>query len=270
MPELPEIETTRLGLEPLLVGQTIAAVTVRQPSLRWPVETTLAERVRDQRVSAVTRRGKYLLVTTEGGTLLIHLGMSGSLRYLEKPTVPSQHDHFDFVFTSGARLRFTDPRRFGSLHFTTTPQDHWLLKNLGPEPLGDEFTGEYLWKISQRRRITIKQHLMNSRIVVGIGNIYASEALFRAGIHPKRPAGRIARHRFGPLVGAIQAVLNEAIQAGGTTLKDFVGADGRPGYFERELLVYGRKAEPCVRCATPIKHRLLGQRATYYCPQCQR
>ena len=270
MPELPEVETTRLGLEPLIVGQTIAAVNVRQPNLRWPVETALAARVRDQCVSSVARRGKYLLVTTEGGTLLIHLGMSGSLRFLKEPTTPSQHDHIDFVFASGSQLRFNDPRRFGSLHFTTSPLDHWLLKNLGPEPLGEEFTADYLWKISQRRRVTIKQHLMNGRIVAGVGNIYASEALFRAGIHPKRQAGRIARHRFGPLIDAVQVVLNEAIQAGGTTLRDFVGGDGRPGYFQRELLVYGRDGEPCVQCATPIKQQHLGQRASYYCPQCQR
>ncbi len=270
MPELPEVETTRLGLEPLLVGQTIAAVNVRQPSLRWPVEAALAAQVRDQRVSSVARRGKYLLVTTEGGTLLIHLGMSGSLRFLNQPTTPSQHDHVDFVFASGAQLRFNDPRRFGSLHFTASPEDHWLLKDLGPEPLGEEFTAEYLWEISRRRRVTIKQHLMNGRIVAGVGNIYASEALFRAGIHPKRPAGRIARHRFGPLTAAVQAVLNEAIRAGGTTLRDFVGGDGQPGYFQRELLVYGREGEPCVQCATPIKQRVLGQRASYYCPQCQR
>ncbi len=270
MPELPEVETTRLGLEPLLVGQTIAAVNVRQPNLRWPVEAELASRVRDQRVNSVARRGKYLLVTTEGGTLLIHLGMSGSLRYLTKPIAPSRHDHVDLLFASGARLRFTDPRRFGSLHFTTNPEDHWLLRDLGPEPLGEEFTAEYLWSSSRGRRVAIKQHVMNGRIVVGVGNIYASEALFRSGIHPSRSAGRIARHRFDLLVDAVRAVLNEAIRAGGTTLRDFVDGDGQPGYFQRALLVYGREGEPCVRCATPIKHRVLGQRASYYCPQCQR
>ena len=270
MPELPEIETTRLGLEPLLVGQTIAAVNVRQPNLRWPVETALASQVRDQCVRAVARRGKYLLVTIEGGTLLIHLGMSGSLRFLAEPLPPSQHDHVDLLFASGARLRFNDPRRFGSLHFTTRPEDHWLLRDLGPEPLGEEFTADYLWNSSQKRRVAVKQHLMNGRIVVGVGNIYASEALFRAGIHPSRSAGRIARKRFGPLVDAVRAVLNEAIRAGGTTLRDFVGGDGRPGYFQRALLVYGREGEPCVQCATPIKQRRLGQRASYYCPQCQR
>jgi len=270
MPELPEVETTRLGLEPLLVGQTIATVNVRQPSLRWPVELSLASQIRDQCVESVTRRGKYLLVTTAGGTLMIHLGMSGSLRYQNKPVSPTQHDHVEFVFASGAQLHFNDPRRFGSLHFTTTPEDHWLLKDLGPEPLGEEFTTDYLWQASRGRRVAIKQHLMNGRIVVGVGNIYANEALFRAGIHPKRPAGRIAKRRLNLLVDSIHAVLNEAIQAGGTTLRDFVSGDGQPGYFQRELLVYDREDEPCVRCATPIKHRVLGQRASYYCPRCQR
>ena len=270
MPELPEVETTRRGLEPLLVGQTIIAVNVRQPKLRWPVESSLATRVRARRVCSVTRRGKYLLVTTEGGTVLIHLGMSGSLRFLPEPAAPSRHDHVDFVFASGAQLRFNDPRRFGSVHFTTSPDDHWLLKDLGPEPLDEHFTAEYLRTMSHRRRVTIKQHLMNGRIVVGVGNIYASESLFRARIHPKRSAGRIARHRFEPLVDSVRAVLEEAIDAGGTTLRDFVGGDGRPGYFQRALLVYGRAGEPCFECQTPVKHCVLGQRATYYCPTCQR
>jgi formamidopyrimidine-DNA glycosylase len=167
-------------------------------------------------------------------------------------------------------LRFNDPRRFGSVHFTTSPDDHWLLKDLGPEPLDEHFTAEYLGTMSHRRRVTIKQHLMNGRIVVGVGNIYASESLFRARIHPKRSAGRIARHRFEPLVDSVRAVLEEAIDAGGTTLRDFVGGDGRPGYFQRALLVYGRAGEPCFECQTPVKHCVLGQRATYYCPTCQR
>ena len=270
MPELPEVETTRRGLEPLLVDQTIAAVHVRQPSLRWPVEPSLATQLRTRRVSSVARRGKYLLVTTDGGTVLIHLGMSGSLRFLSEPAAPSQHDHIDFVFASGALLRFNDPRRFGSVHLTSSTVDHWLLRNLGPEPLDQYFNAEYLWATSRRRRVSIKQHLMNGRIVVGVGNIYASEALFRAGIHPKRSAGRIARHRFERLVGAVQAVLSEAIEAGGTTLRDFFDGDGKPGYFQRALLVYGRADKPCFECRTPIRHCVLGQRATYYCVACQR
>ncbi len=269
MPELPEVETTRRGLEPLLVGQTFTDVDVRQPSLRWPVESLLAERIRMRCVRSVARRGKYLLVTTDGGTLLIHLGMSGNLRFLHEPTAPSQHDHVDFFFASGAQLRFNDPRRFGSVHFTTSPTDHWLLKNLGPEPLSNQFNANYLWKVSRQRRVAIKQFLMNGRIVVGVGNIYASEVLFRTGIHPKRSAGRIARRHFEPLVDSVRAVLNEAIAAGGTTLRNFVSGDGRPGYFQQALSVYGRAGEPCTECATPIKHCVMGQRATYYCSQCQ-
>jgi formamidopyrimidine-DNA glycosylase len=270
MPELPEVETTRRGLAPLLIGQRISAVNVRQPSLRWPVDNSLAERLRGRRILSVGRRGKYLLVTTDGGTLLIHLGMSGSLRYLTEPATPTQHDHIDFLFASGAQLRFNDPRRFGSVHLADAPEDYWLLKDLGPEPLGDDFDADYLYMTSRGRRVAIKQHLMNGRIVVGVGNIYASESLFRAGIHPKRSAGRIARNRFESLIDSVQDVLKEAIDAGGTTLRDFVDSDGRPGYFQQALSVYGRGDEPCVKCASPIKHCVLGQRATYYCPQCQR
>jgi len=270
MPELPEVETTRRGLEPLLVGQKISAINVRQPRLRWPVDTSLAAQLRSCRILSVGRRGKYLLVTTDGGTLLIHLGMSGSLRYLNEPAEPTRHDHVDFLFASGAQLRFNDPRRFGSVHLTDTPAEYWLLRDLGPEPLGDNFDADYLYMTSQGRRVAIKQHLMNGHIVVGVGNIYASEALFRSGIHPKRSAGRIPRHRFEPLVKSIQEVLEEAIDAGGTTLRDFVNGDGRPGYFQQALSVYGRGDEQCVECAAHIKHCVLGQRATYYCPQCQR
>ena len=270
MPELPEVETTRRGLEPLLVGQTIVDVDVRQPSLRWPVDGALASQVRNQCIRSVGRRGKYLLVTIDNGTLLVHLGMSGSLRFLREAVTPSLHDHVDFNLASGSQLRFNDPRRFGSLHFTTNASEHWLLKDLGPEPLGDQFDADYLWSISRRRRVAIKQHLMNGCIVVGVGNIYASEALFRAGIHPQRAAGRIARKRFGPLVDAVRTVLSEAIEAGGTTIRDFVGGDGRPGYFKQDLLVYDREGEQCLTCALKIKRCVLGQRATYYCPQCQR
>ena len=230
----------------------------------------LAERLRNQSVTGVSRRGKYLLMSTAGGTLLLHLGMSGSLRYLASPTHPSKHDHVDFEFSSGALLRFNDPRRFGSLHFSTEPEAHWLLKNMGPEPLGPMFTSEYLRSVSQGRRVAIKQFLMNARIVAGVGNIYANESLFRAGIHPNRPAGRISRERVGGLVRAVRAVLNDAITAGGTTLQDFVGSDGRPGYFQLSLDVYDRAGEDCRRCDTPITVRTIGQRASYYCPRCQR
>ena len=270
MPELPEVETIRRGLEPLLVGQTITDVVVRQPRLRWLVESSLAEQVQMQCVRSVTRRGKYLLITTDEGTLLIHLGMSGNLRFLREPITPSRHDHIDFIFTSGAQLRFNDPRRFGSVHFTNSPTNHWLIKNLGPEPLGDQFSANYLSRVSHQRRVAIKQFLMNNRIVVGVGNIYASEALFRAGVHPTRSAGRIAERRCELLVDAVRAVLNEAIASGGTKLRNFVDGNGTPGYFQQTLSVYGRANEFCTECETPIKHCVIGQRATYYCSQCQR
>ena len=270
MPELPEVETTRRGLAPLVIGKSISAVDVRQPRLRWRVAQSLPSKLRGQRIDLLTRRGKYLLFGTTGGTLLVHLGMSGTLRYLPKPPAHGLHDHIDVWLDRGDCLRFNDPRRFGSLHFTTAPSQHRLLKELGPEPLSDEFTAEYLWHSCRGRQVAIKQHLMNGRVVVGIGNIYANEALFRAAIHPARPAGRIARARFTPLVESIRDVLNEALEEGGTTLRDFVGGDGKPGYFRGSLKVYDRYEAPCERCGAPIRRRVIGQRATYYCARCQR
>ena len=270
MPELPEVETTRRGLEPLVVGQTIRSLAVREPRLRWPVEPSLDRRLRNRTVQALSRRGKYLLMSTSAGTLLLHLGMSGSLRFLPERREPARHDHFDLEFVSGAILRFNDPRRFGSLHWSASPAAHWLLKNLGPEPLDSEFDGEYLWRVSRGRRVAIKTLLMNGRIVAGLGNIYANEALFRAGIHPSRPAGRVSRKRLEQLVDTVREVLREAIRAGGTTLQDFVGGDGKPGYFQLALDVYGKAGEPCVRCKRPLRVRSIGQRATYYCANCQR
>jgi formamidopyrimidine-DNA glycosylase len=270
MPELPEVETTRRGLAPYVVGRTIARVEVREPRLRWPVAKRLPRAVAGARIGSLERRAKYLLFGTDAGTLLVHLGMSGSLRYLPAPLPPAAHDHIDVHFDGGGALRFNDPRRFGSFMLTTTPSHHPLLKDLGPEPLGDEFDADYLWSASRNRRVAIKQHLMNGRIVVGVGNIYASEALFRAGIHPRRTAGRIARARFEPLVGAVRDVLRDAIEEGGTTLRNFVGSDGKPGYFAASLRVYDRDGSPCVTCGTAIERRVLGQRATFYCPRCQR
>jgi formamidopyrimidine-DNA glycosylase len=270
MPELPEVETTRRGLSPYVVGRTIARVEVREPRLRWPVANRLPRALADASVVSLERRAKYLLFGTEAGTLLVHLGMSGSLRYLSEPLEPAAHDHIDVHFDGGGTLRFNDPRRFGSFLLTTAPNEHPLLKDLGPEPLGDDFDADYLWRSGRNRRVAIKQHLMNGRIVVGVGNIYASEALFRAGIHPRRPAGRIARARYEPLVAAVRAVLRDAIDEGGTTLRNFVGGDGKPGYFRSSLRVYERDGNPCVVCGTAIERRVLGQRATYYCPRCQR
>ena len=270
MPELPEVETTRRGLLPHVVGRAIARVEVREPRLRWPVAKRLPRALVDARIGSLERRGKYLLFGTEAGTLLVHLGMSGSLRYLPSPLTPEAHDHIDVYLDDSGTLRFNDPRRFGSFMLTPSPGSHPLLKDLGPEPLGDEFDADYLWQTSRNRRIAIKQHLMNGRVVVGVGNIYASEALFRAGIHPRRVAGRISRARFEPLVQAIRAVLRDAIEEGGTTLRNFVGGDGKPGYFRGALRVYERDGSPCVNCGTPIERRILGRRATYYCPRCQR
>lgn len=270
MPELPEVETTRRGLEPHVVGRKITAVEVREPRLRWRVPDSLPETLAGRRIDALGRRAKYLLFAAGDGTLLLHLGMSGSLRYLPRNEPLRPHDHVDICLEGGGRLRFNDPRRFGSLHFTLAPREHPLLRDLGPEPLEPSFTADYLWRSARGRRVPIKQHLMSGRIVVGVGNIYASEALFRAGIHPARAAGRIARARFPALVDGVRAVLAEAIGHGGTTLRNFVGGDGRPGYFRQSLSVYDREAAPCPGCGTPIRRVVLGQRATYYCPRCQR
>ena len=270
MPELPEVETTRRGLRPLVVGQTIRSIAVREPRLRWPVEPSIDRRLRNRTVRELARRGKYLLIYTGAGALLVHLGMSGSLRFHRERREPGRHDHFDLEFKSGALLRFNDPRRFGSLHWSASPETHWLLKNLGPEPLDAEFGGDYLWRVSRGRRVAIKTLLMNGRIVAGVGNIYANEALFRAGIHPSRPAGRVSRERLRHLADTVEEVLREGIEAGGTTLQDFVGGDGKPGYFQLALDAYDRAGKPCIRCQRPIRVRTIGQRATYYCANCQR
>lgn len=270
MPELPEVETTRRGLAPLLVGRTICGLAVREPRLRWPVPERLGELLDGQLILALRRRAKYLLLDTPSGTLIAHLGMSGSLRYLTESVPAAAHDHVDFELAGGGTLRFNDPRRFGSLHFAHEPEAHPLLRELGPEPLGDAFDGAYLKRAARGRRVAVKQFLMNSHVVAGLGNIYANEALYRAGIHPWRAAGRIAKHRYEALAAAVRDVLNEAIGHGGTTLRDFIGSDGRPGYFRIELKVYERDGEPCERCAEPIRRRVQGQRATYYCARCQR
>jgi formamidopyrimidine-DNA glycosylase len=275
MPELPEVETTRRGIAPWLEGRRIAEIRVHNPRLRWPVDTALAQKVPGALVEAVDRRAKYLLLRTDRGTGLLHLGMSGSLRVLPPGDArigrPGTHDCVDILARDGTVVRFHDPRRFGSLHWTEAdPATHPLLADLGPEPLGPGFTGGYLAQRSRGRKVAIKSHIMNARIVVGVGNIYASEALFRAGVHPGRAAGRIATSRFDTLAEAIRAVLSEAIRAGGTTLRDFHGGDGQPGYFTRQLRVYDRAGLPCLDCGTPIRQVVTGQRSTYYCPRCQR
>ncbi|MGD9598082.1 MAG: bifunctional DNA-formamidopyrimidine glycosylase/DNA-(apurinic or apyrimidinic site) lyase [Steroidobacteraceae bacterium] len=271
MPELPEVETTRRGIEPHCVGRRITALTVHEPRLRWRVDAALPRRVADQKVLAVGRRAKYLLLELESGTLLLHLGMSGSLRILPAETPRTRHDHFDLVFDSGATLRFNDPRRFGSLLYTEAdPAHHPLLAPLAPEPLGAAFDGDYLRRVTRGRRMAVKQLIMNARLVVGVGNIYASEALFRARIRPGRQARHLTAREVARLVRAIRTVLAGAVRAGGTTLRDYVGADGSPGYFRQKLHVYERAGRPCRRCRTPIRRRMQGQRATYWCPECQR
>lgn len=270
MPELPEVETTCRGIAPSLEGRRVERVVLRERRLRWPVPSDFESHLAGRRITGVGRRAKYLLIRTDGGTLIAHLGMSGSLRVLARELPPRPHDHVDLVLDSGRVLRLNDPRRFGSLHWVTgDPEAHPLLAGLGPEPLGPGFDGDYLWQRARGRRVAIKLFIMNAQVVVGVGNIYASEALFRAGIRPTTPAGRVSRARMERLARAIRDVLSEAIRVGGTTLRDYVNPDGAPGYFRQELFVYERAGEPCRRCRTPIRHRVLGQRSTYWCPACQ-
>lgn len=270
MPELPEVETTRRGIAPHVTGECITGVIVRNPDLRWPVTRRLANELTGQVIRRVNRRAKYLLLETDAGTAILHLGMSGSLKLVAAREPAMKHDHVDIVFGKTA-LRLTDPRRFGSLHWTRRPAgQHRLLAALGPEPLGDDFSGEYLYAQSRGRRVAIKPFIMNSQIVVGIGNIYANEALFMAGIHPKRAAGCISRKKYALLVEVIREVLSDAIDQGGTTLRDFVSGEGKPGYFSQHLNVYGRAGQPCISCRVPIREVRQGQRATFYCPKCQK
>lgn len=269
MPELPEVETSRRGIEPWIVDRKISRVVVRDRRLRWPVSRGIEKRLAGQTIDSVGRRAKYLLINTSNGTAVVHLGMTGSVFIVDQETPAGVHDHFDIELDSGKMLRYRDPRRFGCFFFSKRPLDHPLLEKLGPEPLGDRFDGEYLWKASRGRKVSIKQFIMNAQVVVGVGNIYASESLFLAGINPKRAAGRIARHRYDALVSAIRDILARSIEAGGTTLRDFYGGDGEPGYFKQELEVYDREGEHCRTCNTIIRAIVQGQRSTYYCKRCQ-
>ena len=271
MPELPEVETIRRCIMPLVQGREIVRVVVRNRDLRWPLSNQFASRVTGQTVQAVGRRGKYLLLRCAAGTILIHLGMSGKLSILPAGTAPVKHDHLDFVFSNNQCLRFNDPRRFGSVLWTAKPlAEHPLLAGLGPEPLEAGLNGAYLYRRSRRRQLAVKQFIMDSHIVVGIGNIYANEALFSAGIHPARPAGRISLLRYERLVEAIRRVLQDALRQGGTTLRDFCDSNGNPGYFQLMLSVYGRAGQPCPVCGRPIQQVRQGQRSTYFCGRCQR
>jgi formamidopyrimidine-DNA glycosylase len=271
MPELPEVETTRRGLLAVVAGRTIQSVHVRQRRLRWTLPGDFEDRLMGRRVRTIERRGKYLLFVTDRGTLIVHLGMSGSLRLIEGGAGYAVHDHVDIVLDSGRAIRFNDPRRFGSMHFTTdNPLTHPLLAALAPEPLTEQFDGDYLFRRARRKRVAVKQFLMDSRMVVGVGNIYASEALYRARIRPRRAAGRLSLADCGRLATAIKRVLGRAIKVGGTTLRDYVNANGEPGYFRQKLFVYERAGRPCRRCRTPIRQSRQGARSTYWCPHCQR
>jgi formamidopyrimidine-DNA glycosylase len=271
VPELPEVETTRRGIEPHVVGRRISRLLVHDRRLRWPVDLSLVAAVAGRAIRRAGRRAKYLLIETESGTLILHLGMSGSLRVLPALTPRVAHDHVDIELDSGQTLRFNDPRRFGSLMFTAgDPLLHPLLKGLAPEPLEPEFNAEYLWKISRRRSVAIKQLIMNARLVVGVGNIYASEALFRARIRPRRRARSLSRAECVRLTRAIKATLTMAVKVGGTTLRDYVTADGTPGYFRQKLYVYERAGLPCRVCRKPVKQFTQGARSTYWCPNCQK
>ena len=249
----------------------ITALAVYEPRLRYPLPRDLPRKVAGQLILRVGRRAKYLLLELESGTLLLHLGMSGNLRVVPAATPRLRHDHFDLLLDSGVALRFNDPRRFGSLIYTSgEPREHPLLERLGPEPFSAAFDADYLYRISRGRRVALKQLLMNSQLVVGVGNIYASEALFRARLRPGRAARSLTRADAARLVRAIRAVLRQAIRAGGTTLRDYLGADGAPGYFRQRLYVYERRGKPCRRCGTPVRAVTQGQRSTYYCPGCQK
>ena len=270
MPELPEVETTRRGIAPHIQAKKFKTVIVRQPQLRWPVPDNLATILPGLTLNDVGRRGKYLLLATDAGTLLIHLGMSGNLRVTTADQAPRKHDHIDFLFDDGTLLRLNDQRRFGAVLWTSEPVErHPLLTTLGPEPLSDSFNGNHLFQCSQNRSVAVKNLIMDSHIVVGVGNIYASESLFLAGLHPNRPAGEISLPEYQGLADAIKTVLRQAIEQGGTTLRDFVNAQGKPGYFQQSLSVYGRVGQTCLRCEEPIQQLKIGQRASYFCGNCQ-
>ena len=270
MPELPEVETTVRGIATHLIGRRVEELIVRQPRLRWPIPQALRRALPGQKIENVERRAKYILAHTTAGSALMHLGMSGSLRILRADTPPGAHDHVDWRLSSGRILRYTDPRRFGCLLWQKPGSVHPLLVGLGPEPLGEDFDGDYLWEKSRGRSAPVKTFLMDQRIVVGVGNIYAAEALFAASIHPNRAAGSVSRARYAKLADEVRRILAHAIARGGTTLRDFLNPDGAPGYFEQELFVYGRAGEACKVCGTPIRCIVLGQRSTFHCPKCQR
>lgn len=271
MPELPEVETTKRGISPHLVNQIVDHVVIRQWQLRWPIPVSLPEQLHNQQIIAVERRAKYLLIHFQHGILMIHLGMSGCLRILQQQEPHAKHDHVDIILHNQMLLRYTDPRRFGSFHWLPLEnwQQHPLLKQLGPEPLAHDFNANYLWQQCQKRRIDIKKLLMDNHVVVGVGNIYATESLFLAGIHPSTACHTLTQQQCQTLYQHVQQILQHAIQQGGTTLRDFVNSEGKPGYFSQQLWVYGRKDQACLRCGNTIQVIKQAQRTTSYCPQCQ-
>ena len=271
MPELPEVETTRRGLLPHVAGRHVRGVVVRNANLRWKVTPGLDRKLRDRKILGIRRRGKYLLFDVDAGHLLVHLGMSGRLTLVPHGTPPRKHDHVDIELDGPRMLRFTDPRRFGAVLWLDAPAErHALLRDLGMEPLEPGFSGEALHRKARGRSVAVKNFLMNGGIVTGVGNIYASEALFRAGIHPSRSAGRISAPRWERLAQSVRATLESALESGGSTLRDFVTVDGSPGHFQHRHTVYGREGKPCRVCKTPIRAIRQGQRSTFYCPHCQR
>lgn len=271
MPELPEVETTCRGISPHIEGKRVKGVIIRNPSLRWPIPDDLEQQVRNKTLKQIHRRGKYLLLEFSNGHILWHLGMSGSLRIIKANEPPMVHDHVDLLFGKDLALRYTDPRRFGAVLWSSDPiQEHKLLAHLGPEPLTDAFNSQYLFSQSRKRSQSVKTWIMDSKVVVGVGNIYANEALFNAGIHPLKAAGKLTQKQCDTFCKEIKAVLANAIEQGGTTLKDFVGGDGKPGYFAQALNVYGRGGEGCKKCKKPLTEKRLGQRTTVYCTHCQK
>jgi formamidopyrimidine-DNA glycosylase len=278
MPELPEVETTRRGITEFILHQKIKKIVVRQPKLRWPVPVSVLQRVIGKNILSIDRRAKYILLevgsattNTTAITLIIHLGMSGHLKILQHDTTPQKHDHLDILFENGVCLRYNDPRRFGTILCTDgDPTQHALLRHLGVEPFTKEFNAQYLLSQSRKRNVTMKQFIMNHHVVVGVGNIYANEALFNASISPYLKASQLTLAQCKKIVSAVNTILTKAINAGGTTLKDFLSSEGKPGYFTQQLLVYGREKSPCPRCGEKIKKDIIGQRSTFYCPKCQR
>ncbi|MEZ9057337.1 bifunctional DNA-formamidopyrimidine glycosylase/DNA-(apurinic or apyrimidinic site) lyase [Vibrio pelagius] len=268
MPELPEVEVSRMGISPHLVGQTIQSITFRTPKLRWdiPQELKLLE---GKVIEQITRRAKYLVIQTQAGNAIVHLGMSGSLRVLDAEFAPGKHDHVDLKLTNGKVLRYNDPRRFGAWLWSPADETHPVLLGAGPEPLTEAFNALYIVELAKKRRVPVKQFIMDNKVVVGVGNIYANEALFSSKIHPLRPANKITATEWDLLTHEIKQVLATAIKQGGTTLKDFAQADGKPGYFVQELQVYGKAGEPCPSCGEALQEQKIGQRNTFFCDSCQ-